>query len=67
MEVTRPEWADCEAGTAAPGMITFLTPVTSATGTDVLAVSSSPIVSVADDSDPLLGELADIPAAPMGC
>lgn len=28
------------------------------------AVSSSPILSVVDDSDPLLGELADIPTAP---
>jgi hypothetical protein len=29
-------------------------------------VSSSPILSVVDDSDPLLGELAEVPAAPAG-
>jgi hypothetical protein len=29
-------------------------------------VSSSPILSVVDASDPLLGELADVPAAPDG-
>lgn len=28
------------------------------------AVSSAPILTVVDDSDPLLGELADVPAAP---
>ena len=30
------------------------------------AVSSSPTLSVVDDSDPLLGELAQVPAAPAG-
>ena len=30
------------------------------------AVPSSPILSLVDDSDPLLGELADVPAAPDG-
>ena len=30
------------------------------------AVPSSPTLSVVDDSDPLLGELADVPAAPDG-
>lgn len=30
------------------------------------AVSSSPILSVVDDSDPLLGELAEVPPAPSG-
>ena len=30
------------------------------------AVSSSPILSVVDDSDPLLGELAEVPPAPDG-
>ena len=29
-------------------------------------VSSSPILSVVDDSDPLLGELAEVPSAPAG-
>lgn len=29
-------------------------------------VSSSPILTTVDDSDPLLGELADVPAAPAG-
>jgi predicted transposase YbfD/YdcC len=32
----------------------------------VPAVPSSPTLSVVDDSDPLLGELADVPAAPDG-
>jgi len=32
----------------------------------VPVVPSSPILSVVDDSDPLLGELADVPAAPDG-
>ena len=32
----------------------------------VPAVSSSPILPVVDDSDPLLGELAEVPAAPAG-
>ncbi len=32
----------------------------------VPAVSSSPILSVVDDSGPLLGELAEVPAAPAG-
>ena len=30
------------------------------------AAPSSPTLSVVDDSDPLLGELADVPAAPNG-
>ena len=30
------------------------------------AVSSSPTLSIVDDSDPLLGELRDVPAAPEG-
>ena len=30
------------------------------------AVSSSPTLTVVDDSDPLVGELADVPAAPAG-
>ena len=30
------------------------------------AAPSSPTLSVVDDSDPLLGELADVPAAPDG-
>ena len=30
------------------------------------AVSSSPILSVVDDCDPLLGELAEVPPAPAG-
>ena len=35
-------------------------------GVAVSAVSSSPTLSVVDDSDPLLGELADVPPAPDG-
>lgn len=34
--------------------------------TGVPAVSSSPILSPVDDSDPLLRELADVPIAPDG-
>jgi hypothetical protein len=32
----------------------------------VPAVSSSPTLAIVDDSDPLVGELADVPAAPAG-
>jgi len=35
-------------------------------GRAVPAVSSSPTLSVVDDSDPLLGELGQVPAAPAG-
>jgi predicted transposase YbfD/YdcC len=46
-------------------MITVLTPVTSESAA-VPAVSSSPTLTVVDDSDPLLGELAGVPPAPEG-
>src|SRR5512139_3469404 len=46
-------------------MITALTPITSESAA-VPAVSSSPTLSVVDDSDPLLGELAEVPFAPDG-
>jgi predicted transposase YbfD/YdcC len=46
-------------------MITVLTPVTSESAA-VPAASSSPTLTVVDDSDPLLGELAVVPPAPEG-
>ena len=47
-------------------MMSVVTIASSFTGVAVPAVSSSPILTVVDDSDPLLGELAEVPPAPDG-